>query len=86
MRIFRNVRRTGGLREFSRIWSPTVSYAWHVTDEAIAKDVMIVLNYGDEFVSVAFEDVDAADWAAKVYQPDIANKSALLYKKPRYTM
>jgi 4-oxalocrotonate tautomerase len=37
-------------------------------------------------VSVAFEEVDAADWAAKVYQPDIVDKSALLYKKPRYTM
>ena len=54
--------------------------------QAITKDVMDVLNYGDESVSVAFEEVDAAEWAAKVYQPDIARKSALLYKKPGYTM
>jgi 4-oxalocrotonate tautomerase len=47
---------------------------------------MDVLAYGDESVSVAFEEVDAADWAAKVYQPDIVAKSALLYKKPGYTM
>jgi 4-oxalocrotonate tautomerase len=54
--------------------------------QAITRDVMDVLNYGDESVSVAFEEVDAADWAAKVYQPDIVRKSALLYKKPGYSM
>jgi 4-oxalocrotonate tautomerase len=54
--------------------------------QAITKDVMDVLNHGDESVSVAFEEVDAADWAANVYQPDIVGKSALLYKKPGYTM
>ncbi len=54
--------------------------------QAITKDVMDLLNYGDESVSVAFEEIDAADWAEKVYQPDIVNKSELLYKKPGYTM
>jgi 4-oxalocrotonate tautomerase len=54
--------------------------------EAITKDVTSVLQYGDESVSVAFEEVDAADWAEKVYKPDIVSKSTLLYKKPGYTM
>ena len=54
--------------------------------EAITKDVTSVLHYGDESVSVAFEEVDAADWAEKVYKPDIVSKSTLLYKKPGYTM
>ncbi len=54
--------------------------------EAITKDVMTVLHYGDESVSVAFEEIDAADWADKVYQPDIVGKRDLLYKKPEYTM
>jgi 4-oxalocrotonate tautomerase len=54
--------------------------------EAITKDVRSVLHYGDESVSVAFEEVDAADWAEKVYRPDIVSKSTLLYKKPGYTM
>ena len=54
--------------------------------EAITKDVTSVLHYGDESVSVAFEEVDAADWAEKVYRPDIVSKSTLLYKKPGYTM
>jgi 4-oxalocrotonate tautomerase len=54
--------------------------------EAITDDVMKVLHYGDESVSVAFEEVDANDWADKVYQPDIVRKADTLYKKPGYTM
>jgi 4-oxalocrotonate tautomerase len=54
--------------------------------EAITKDVMDVLGYGEESVSVAFEEVNSRDWAEKVYKPDIVNTSAKLYKKPGYTM
>ncbi|MFO1429113.1 MAG: tautomerase family protein [Candidatus Competibacteraceae bacterium] len=54
--------------------------------EEIAKDVMNVLNYGEESVSVAIEEVKPQDWAEKVYQPDIMNNSEKLYKKPGYTM
>ena len=54
--------------------------------EAIVKDVMNVLNYGEESVSVAIEEVSARDWAEKVYEPDIVETSAKLYKKPGYTM
>ena len=54
--------------------------------EAIVKDVMNVLNYGEESVSVAIEEVSARDWAGKVYEPDIVENSEQLYKKPGYTM
>jgi 4-oxalocrotonate tautomerase len=54
--------------------------------EEIVKDVMNVLNYGEESVSVAIEAVEPQDWAEKVYKPDILNNSEKLYKKPRYTM
>ena len=54
--------------------------------DAIVKDVMNVLSYGDESVSVAFEEVSAGDWAENVYKPDIVETSATLYKKPGYTM
>ncbi len=53
--------------------------------EAIVKDVMNVLNYGEESVSVAIEEVPARDWAEKVYRPDIVENSEKLYKKPGYT-
>ena len=54
--------------------------------EAIVKDVMNVLNYGEESVSVAIEEVSARDWPEKVYKPDIVENSEQLYKKPGYTM
>jgi 4-oxalocrotonate tautomerase len=54
--------------------------------EKIARDVMEVLNYGEESVSVAFEEVKPEDWAEQVYKPDIVNSPEKLYKKPGYTM
>jgi 4-oxalocrotonate tautomerase len=52
--------------------------------EAIAKDVMDILNYGEESVSVALEEVKSQDWVEKVFKPDIKNKWDELYKKPGY--
>ena len=54
--------------------------------ERIAQDVMEVLGYGEESVSVAFEEIAARDWAEKVSRPDIAAQPGRLYKKPGYTM
>jgi len=47
---------------------------------------MDVLNYGEESVSVGFEDVSARDWKEKVYKPDIQEKWDQLYKRPGYEM
>ena len=52
--------------------------------ERITKDVMDVLDYGEESVSVAMEEVTARDWLQKVYKPDIQNKQDHAYKKPGY--
>jgi 4-oxalocrotonate tautomerase len=52
--------------------------------EAIAKDVMEILHYGEESVSIAMEEVSPRDWAEKVYKPDIQAKANQLYKKPGY--
>jgi 4-oxalocrotonate tautomerase len=54
--------------------------------EEITKNVMDVLKYGDEAVSVAIEEVNPQDWAEKVYKPDILNNPENLFKKPGYTM
>jgi 4-oxalocrotonate tautomerase len=54
--------------------------------ERITQDVMEVLHYGDESVSVAMEEVKAKDWAEKVYKADILNKAEQLYKKPGYDL
>ena len=54
--------------------------------EKITEDVMEVLNYEEESVSVAFEEVPAQDWEERVYRPDIVSNPEKLYKKPGYTM
>ena len=54
--------------------------------EAIVADVKRILHYGDESVSVAFEEVPADEWAERVYRPDIVGGSGTLYKKPGYRM
>lgn len=54
--------------------------------EAITRDIMHVLSYGEESVSVALEEIKPEDWAEEVYKPDIVNHSEKLYKKPGYTM
>lgn len=54
--------------------------------EKITQDVMDVFNYGEESVSVGFEEIRSQDWEEKVYKPDIQDKWDKLYKKPRYEM
>jgi len=54
--------------------------------EAITREVMEQLGYGEESVSVGFEEVSASDWSKKVYQPDIRDQWDKLYKKPGYEM
>ena len=53
--------------------------------DRIAKDVMSVLNYGGESISVAMEEVSTDEWAEKVYKPDIVRHPERIYKKPGYS-
>ena len=52
--------------------------------ERITKEVMSVLKYGEESVSVAMEEVSSREWMKKVYKPDIQEKWDTLYKEPGY--
>lgn len=52
--------------------------------EAITKDVMDILHYGEESVSVAMEEVKSQNWIETVYVPDVKDKWDKLYKKPGY--
>ncbi len=54
--------------------------------DAITRDVMKILGHGEDAVSVAFEEVEAGDWAERVYRPEIRDKWDQLYKKPGYEM
>jgi 4-oxalocrotonate tautomerase len=52
--------------------------------EAITKDVMDILHYGDESVSVAMEEIKPGEWAEKVYRAELKDNLDKLYKKPGY--
>ena len=52
--------------------------------DLIASDVMDVLNYSEESVSVAFEEISSREWMDKVYKPDIEGKWNTIYKRPGY--
>lgn len=52
--------------------------------DAIVRDVTRILDYGDEAVSVGFEEVAPNEWSARVYGPDIQGKWNVLVKTPGY--
>jgi 4-oxalocrotonate tautomerase len=52
--------------------------------EQIVNDVVSLMNCGEEWVSVAIEDIGPQSWAEDVYKPGILSKWENLYKKPGY--
>ncbi|OUJ16756.1 tautomerase family protein [Acetobacter sp. DsW_063] len=54
--------------------------------EAITENVTTILGYGNDAVSISFEEVQPPDWHNQVYLPDIVQKESHLYKKPGYSM
>ena len=50
----------------------------------VTKAIMATAGVGEESVSVSIEDVEPAEWAEKVYRPDILGNAKQLYKKPGY--
>jgi 4-oxalocrotonate tautomerase len=50
----------------------------------ITKGVTDILGYGDDAVSVAFQEVAPGDWTEHVYNPDILGRWNDLAKQPGY--
>ena len=50
----------------------------------IVKDVTEIAGCKEQAVSVAFEEYDPAEWAEKVYRPDILERQDELVIKPGY--
>jgi len=69
-----------------KLWPGRSERQKQTLSERITRSVMEVLHYGDESVSVAFEEISADEWAEKVYRPDILNAPGKLYKQPGYRM
>ncbi len=51
---------------------------------ALTKAVMSAGGASEDSISVAIEDVAPAEWFPKVYEPEIAGKPELIFKKPGY--
>lgn len=58
-----------------KLWPGKTEHQKRLLAERITHDVMDVLNYGEESVSVSLEEVEPQDWSEKVYQPDIVKLS-----------
>ncbi|ALL71310.1 4-oxalocrotonate tautomerase (plasmid) [Paraburkholderia caribensis MBA4] len=53
---------------------------------AITRNVMDILGYGKESVSVGFEEIPSDRWKDEVFRLDIEERHETLYKKPGYRM
>jgi 4-oxalocrotonate tautomerase len=58
-----------------KLWPGTSEQQKMRLAEAMVKDVMHVLHYGEESVSVAIKEIKPEDWAEKVYKLDIVNNA-----------
>ena len=67
-----------------KLWPGKTEQQKNRLAEAITKNVMNILQYGEESVSVAMEEVKPQDWVERVYEPDIKRNLDKLYKKPGY--
>lgn len=67
-----------------KLWPGKSQAQKQALSDAIVRDVANTLGYGDESVSVGFEEVPSAEWSAKVYGPDIQDRWATLTKQPGY--
>lgn len=50
----------------------------------IVENVVTTLECSESVVSVAFEEIEKEKWAENVYQPDIIDTTARIYKEPGY--
>ncbi len=56
-----------------------------LSDKIVAA-VTSSLGYGEDSVSVGFEEISSSNWKQEVFDKDIKNGPAILYKEPGYTM
>jgi 4-oxalocrotonate tautomerase len=67
-----------------KLWPGTSDEQKRRLSDAIVRDMKSVLNYGDDAVSVAFEEVPSQDWNDRIFEPDIIGKWQSLTKEPGY--
>jgi 4-oxalocrotonate tautomerase len=67
-----------------KVWPGKTDAQKRSLSEAIVRGVTDILNYGQESVSVGFEEVSPNEWLNHVYEPDIQGRWSTLTKEPGY--
>lgn len=67
-----------------KLWPGKTEAQKRDLSDAIVRGVTGILGYGEESVSVGFDEVPPADWSAQIYGPDIQGKWDTLTKQPGY--
>jgi 4-oxalocrotonate tautomerase len=67
-----------------KLWSGKSQAQKRSLSDAIVREVTEILSYGEESVSVGFEEVSPSEWSRRVYEPDIQGKWKTLTKEPGY--
>jgi 4-oxalocrotonate tautomerase len=67
-----------------KLWPGKSDEQKRLLSDAIVRDVTTILGYGDESVSVSFDEVAPQDWTGQVFNPEIVDKWDKLTKEPGY--
>ena len=67
-----------------KLWPGKSAAQKRLLSDAIVRDVTSILSYGEASVSVAFEEIPAQAWRARVFEPDIVGRRHQLTKPPGY--
>ena len=67
-----------------KLWPGKTPAQKQLLSDALVENVKAILGYGDEAISVAFEEIPSAEWFEHVYKPDIQNNWHKLTKTPGY--
>lgn len=67
-----------------KLWPGRTEEQKRALTDRIVEAVKETMGATDDYITVAIEDVPAAEWPRAVYKPEIADKPDTLYKKPGY--
>ncbi|WP_454281024.1 tautomerase family protein [Sphingomonas sp. Marseille-Q8236] len=67
-----------------KLWPGKSEAQKRALSDAIVRGVTSTLGYGEDAVSVGFEEVASTDWDARVFDPDILGQWTDLTKQPGY--
>lgn len=67
-----------------KLWPGKSDLQKQALSDAIARSVMEHLGYGEDAVSIGFDEIAPEAWDSQVVKPDIIGKWRSLSKRPGY--